>query len=104
MAAAGNGRASRRVAGGRRVYRESQSESPLSAASVKQFASSVAPAAALVAATFGMAIVVSFMLLASCQLLEICGFVETSLCDATPSIRSSLGGLYYNVIIFASQI
>lgn len=60
-AAAGSDGASRRRAGGRRVYRETQSESSLSAASVKQFASSVAPAAALVAATFGMAVVVPFM-------------------------------------------
>ncbi|PKI47234.1 hypothetical protein CRG98_032371, partial [Punica granatum] len=52
VAASGSGGGSRRVAGKRRVYQESQSESSLSAASVKQIASSVAPAAAFVAATF----------------------------------------------------
>lgn len=40
--------------GRRRVYRETQSENPLTIAPVKQIASFVVPAAAFCAATFGM--------------------------------------------------
>lgn len=55
MTAASRGEgASRRSSGGRRVYRESQSQNTFSTAQVKQVASSVAPVAAFVVATFGM--------------------------------------------------
>ena len=39
---------------GRRVYRQSQSQQPLSSAPVKQIASFVVPVGVFVAATFGM--------------------------------------------------
>lgn len=45
---------SRRSASVRRVYRQSQAESSLSLAPVKQFASNVAPAGVFLAVTFGI--------------------------------------------------
>lgn len=45
---------SRRSSGGRRVYRQSQSESPLSLAPVKKFASFVVPAGMFLVVTFGI--------------------------------------------------
>jgi hypothetical protein len=56
-----DGGASRRPSTGRRVvYRESQSQTALTTAPVKQVASSVAPAAVFLIATFGMEIFCCF--------------------------------------------